>query len=81
MIKSQVAKYCLAFALGIILASIICNYVGDKKGEASCDCETEKTDDKIVNEGSKCSSGVSQREGRPLGPYNIDPERQMDRLR
>ena len=43
MKKSQFAKYCLAFSLGIILASIICNTLNENKTiEKSCDCETEK---------------------------------------
>ena len=60
MKKSQFAKYCLAFSLGIILASIICNTLNENKTiEKSCDCETEKKEEINLNEGSKCNAGVS----------------------
>jgi len=54
MIKSQFAKYCLAFSVGIIIASIICNYVNEINTKP-CDCEVEKKEES--NEDSKCSSG------------------------
>lgn len=59
MIKSQFAKYCLAFSLGIIMASIICNIINESKtNEKSCDCDIEKKEETDSNEGSKCNTGV-----------------------
>ena len=54
MIKSQFAKYCLAFSFGIIIASIICNTINENDTK-SCDCEVDKIEEKKSTD-SKCGA-------------------------